>query len=109
MRIAQYLTDVIGARLTNSSHAPGGGLDSGHVRRMGLTNVHKEGFEFGRGWSAKNASVKMIAPRLLTLVAAPLAWTPGTGGPITGQSCSRRWPTKRHSPSTRASSRARSH
>jgi len=86
MRVAQYLTDVIGARLTNS---PGmrqaEDWTQAKFREWGLVNVHKEGFEFGRGWSAKNASVKMIAPRPLTLIAAPLAWTPGTNGPITGQ------------------------
>ncbi|MCH7863075.1 M20/M25/M40 family metallo-hydrolase [Sphingomonas sp. NPDC092331] len=86
MRIAQYLTDVIGGRLTNS---PGmrqaEDWTQAKFREWGLVNVHKEGFEFGRGWSARNASVKMVAPRPLSLIAAPLAWTPGTGGPITGQ------------------------
>ncbi len=85
MRIAQYLTDVIGARLTNS---PGmrraEEWTQGKFREWGLANVHKEGFEFGRGWSAHEVSVRMIAPRPLDLVAAPLAWTPGTNGPIAG-------------------------
>jgi carboxypeptidase Q len=86
MRIAQYLTDVIGARLTNSPQMrQAEDWTQAKFREWGLTNVHKEGFEFGRGWSAKNASVKMIAPRPLTLIAAPLAWTPGTNGAITGQ------------------------
>ncbi len=85
MRIAQYLTDVIGARLTNS---PGmrkaEDWTQAKFREWGLVNVHKEGFEFGRGWSSQGASARMIAPRPLQLAAAPLAWTPGTNGPITG-------------------------
>lgn len=52
MRIAQYLTDVIGARLTNS---PGirraEDWTQAKFREWGLVNVHKEGFEFGRGLS----------------------------------------------------------
>jgi len=86
MRIAQYLTDVIGSRLTNSpSMRVAEEWTQAKFREWGLANVHKEGFEFGRGWSSKGSSVKMIAPRPLNLIAAPLAWTPGTGGPITGQ------------------------
>lgn len=86
MRIAQYLTDVIGSRLTNSpSMRVAEEWTQAKFREWGLANVHKEGFEFGRGWSSKGASVKMIAPRPLNLIAAPLAWTPGTNGPITGQ------------------------
>ncbi|MHA6719624.1 M20/M25/M40 family metallo-hydrolase [Sphingomonas sp. RS6] len=86
MRIAQYLTDVIGARLTNS---PGmrkaEDWTQAKFREWGLSNVHKEGFDFGRGWSNERLSVRMIAPRPLQLVAAPLAWTPGTNGAISGE------------------------
>jgi carboxypeptidase Q len=84
MRIAQYLTDVIGARLTNS---PGmrraEDWTQAKFREWGLTNVHKEGFEFGRGWQSTGASARMIAPRPLQLTVAPLAWTPGTNGAVT--------------------------
>ncbi|KTF67345.1 M20/M25/M40 family metallo-hydrolase [Sphingomonas sp. HT-1] len=86
MRIAQYLTDVIGSRLTNS---PGmrkaEDWTQAKFREWGLANVHKEGFDFGRGWSNERLSVRMVAPRPLQLVAAPLAWTPGTSGPVRGE------------------------
>lgn len=86
MRIAQYLTDVIGARLTNS---PGirkaEDWTQAKFREWGLANVHKEGFEFGRGWWNERLSVRMVTPRPLQLVAAPLAWTPGTDGPVRGE------------------------
>lgn len=86
MRIAQYLTDVIGARLTNS---PGirkaEDWTQAKFREWGLVNVHKEGFEFGRGWWNEKLAVRMVAPRPLQLVAAPLPWTPGTNGTISGE------------------------
>lgn len=86
MRIAQYLTDVIGARLTNS---PGirkaEDWTQAKFREWGLVNVHKEGFEFGRGWWNEKLAVRMVAPRPLQLVAAPLPWTPGTSGAVTGE------------------------
>lgn len=86
MRIAQYLTDVIGARLTNS---PGirkaEDWTQAKFREWGLVNVHKEGFEFGRGWSNEKLAVRMVAPRPLQLIAAPLPWTPGTSGAVTGE------------------------
>lgn len=86
MRIAQYLSDVIGSRLTNS---PGmrkaEDWTQAKFREWGLTNVHKEGFDFGRGWSNDRLTVRMVAPRPLQLVAAPLAWTSGTNGPVTGE------------------------
>lgn len=86
MRIAQYLTDVIGARLTNS---PGirkaEDWTQAKFREWGLVNVHKEGFEFGRGWWNEKLAVRMVAPRPLQLVAAPLPWTPGTSGAVAGE------------------------
>ncbi len=86
MRIAQYLTDVIGGRLTNSpAMRRAEDWTQARFREWGLVNVHKEGFEFGRGWSSQGASVRMVAPRPLQLTAAPLAWTPGTTAPVTGE------------------------
>ena len=84
MLIAQHLTDVIGPRLTNS---PGmrqaEGWTQEQFRKWGLQNVRKEGFDFGRGWSFDRASVRMMTPRAVQLDAIPIAWTPGTTGPLT--------------------------
>lgn len=83
MQTAEHLADVIGPRLTNSPgmrQAEGWTQDA--LRRWGLVNVHKEGFDFGRGWSVEHASVRMLTPRPLDLVAIPVAWTPGTNGPL---------------------------
>jgi len=84
MQTAEHLMDVIGARMTNS---PGmrqaEAWTQSQFKSWGLKNVHKEGFEFGRGWSVVSSSVRMTAPRPLQLTAIPVAWTPGTNGPIT--------------------------
>nr|WP_317892792.1 M20/M25/M40 family metallo-hydrolase [uncultured Sphingomonas sp.] len=84
MPIAQHLTDVIGPRLTNS---PGmrqaEEWTQSKFREWGLKNVHKEGFEFGRGWSIVSSSVRMVTPRPIQLTAIPIAWTPGTNGTVT--------------------------
>src|SRR5690606_14970921 len=84
MRIAQYLTDVIGSRLTVS---PGmrraEDWTAAKMREWGLTAVHKEGFEFGRGWESQGAFMRMTAPRSIQLTIAPITWTPGTDGTVT--------------------------
>lgn len=86
MLTAEYLSDQIGPRLTNS---PGmrkaEGWTMGKFSEWGLTNVHKEGFEFGRGWWIESSSVKMVSPRPIQLTAIPIAWTPATNGAVTGE------------------------
>ena len=84
MLTAEYLADQIGPRLTNSpAMRKAEGWTSGKFTEWGLSNVHKEGFEFGRGWSIESSSVRMVSPRPIQLTAIPIAWTPGTNGPIT--------------------------
>ena len=81
---AAYLSDQIGPRLTNS---PGmrraEAWTQEQFTRWGLRNVHKEGFDFGRGWSIERSSVRMVSPRPIQLTAIPIAWTPATNGTIT--------------------------
>jgi carboxypeptidase Q len=84
MVTAQYLSDVIGPRLTNSpAMRRAEAWTQDQFTRWGLRNVHKEGFEFGRGWSIERSSVRMLTPRPIQLTAIPIAWTPGTNGPLT--------------------------
>ncbi|MEG3123744.1 M20/M25/M40 family metallo-hydrolase [Sphingomonas sp. GB1N7] len=83
MVTAQHLADVIGPRLTNSpSMRVAEGWTQEQFAKWGLKNVHKEGFEFGRGWSIVSSSVKMVSPRPIQLVAIPIAWSPSTNGTI---------------------------
>ena len=82
MPTIEYLADVIGGRITNSpAMHRAEAWTSGKFAEWGL-KVHKEGFEFGRGWQVERSLVRMTAPRAITLVAIPIAWTPGTNGTI---------------------------
>ena len=84
MVTAQHLADVIGPRLTNSpAIRQAEAWTQQQFRDWGLTNVHKEGFAFGRGWTIERSSVRMTTPRPIDLTAIPIAWTPGTNGPVT--------------------------
>jgi carboxypeptidase Q len=81
MQTAQHLTDVIGSRMTNSP-----GMRKAEewtqqkFREWKLINVHKEGFQFGRGWWIERSNVRMVTPRPIQLAAIPIAWTPATKG-----------------------------
>ncbi len=80
---AEYLTDRIGGRLTNSPQMRAAEKwTQERYQAWGLANIHKEGFDFGRGWSIESFSVRLIAPRALTLRAIPVAWTPSTAGTL---------------------------
>ena len=81
---AAYLADRIGGRMTNSpAMRTAESWTQGKLKEWGLKNVHTEGFPFGRGWWIESAHVRMVAPRPLELRSIPIAWTPGTNGPLT--------------------------
>ncbi len=83
MVTAEFLADVIGPRLTNSpAIRKAEDWTQSKFKGWGLVNVHKEGFDFGRGWWIERSSVRMTAPRPIQLTAIPVAWTPGTNGPL---------------------------
>jgi len=76
------LSDEIGPRLTGS---PGlkkaADWSQQQFRLWGLQNVHAESFApFGRSWTLEKASLRMLSPSPLDLIAIPKAWTPGTDG-----------------------------
>jgi carboxypeptidase Q len=78
-----YLTDVNGPRLTNSP-----GFFSAAdwvVKQLGDWGIsaHEEKWgPFGRAWTYTRFSAHMVAPQSVPLIGAPLAYTPGTNGPI---------------------------
>ncbi|MGY4397170.1 carboxypeptidase Q [Sphingomonas sp. UYAg733] len=83
MLTAAHLSDVIGPRLTNSpAMRVAEDWTQKQFSEWGLKNVHKEGFEFGRGWTIDRSNVRMVTPRPIQLTAIPIAWTPGTNGTI---------------------------
>lgn len=83
MLTAHELFDDIGPRLTISTNirkAQDWALAK--FTAYGLSNVHKEGFIFGRGWDIIGSSVRLVSPRPIQLVAIPIAWTPPTNGTL---------------------------
>jgi carboxypeptidase Q len=86
MKIMFQMTDVYGPRLTNSP-----GMDAaavwavGQANEWGLENAALETWEpFGRGWSTSRFTAHLLEPRYAPLIGVPLAWSPGTDGPIMG-------------------------
>ena len=84
MDTLSYLTDVYGARLTNS---PGMFAAAewaiARLQEWQIDSVRKEAWgPFGRGWSNERFVAQVTAPTPWPIVGVPKAWTPGTGGPV---------------------------
>jgi len=77
-----YMTDVLGARLTNSSdmkRAQRWVVEE--MRRIGLVNVVVEPFmDYGVSWDNEYVSLHLLEPDYQPMVGYPIAHTPGTGG-----------------------------
>ncbi len=80
-----YLSNVIGPRLTGSPAAKRAvDWTTDRMRAFGLSNVHQETWDFGRGWTLEGLTLEMTAPRYFPIVGYPEAWTPSTRGAIEG-------------------------
>ncbi len=81
-----FLSDVYGPRLTASPEfQQAADWAMSRLKEYGVSNVHAEKWgPFGRSWSLQTYTLEMIAPRYSHLVAAPLAWSAPTQGPLTG-------------------------
>jgi carboxypeptidase Q len=78
--LAQVLLDSIGPRLAGSpGFAAAADWLVGVYRSWGI-EVRKEQFGTWRGWRHGVVHVDLVAPRVETLEAKLLAWSPGTGG-----------------------------
>ncbi len=81
MLTAHELMDDIGPRLTISTNMRK--AQDWAVRKLtgyGLSNVHREAYDFGRGWDIIHSSVRLVSPRPIDLTAIPVAWSPPTNG-----------------------------
>jgi carboxypeptidase Q len=84
--LAEYLTDVIGPRLTGSSGMRRANAWTAQtLRRWGLANVRIEPWDsaFGRGWERVSYSGRILEPFVEPLSAQPLAWSGSTRGTVT--------------------------
>jgi carboxypeptidase Q len=87
MDTLSYITDVTGARLTNSPNI--------HVAQewaknklaaWGLANAHLEAWgPFGRGWALEGFAANQVKPYYAPLIAYPKAWSPSTNGAVRGE------------------------
>jgi len=87
METLAHLTDVLGPRLTGSPQLrQANEWTRWQLEAWGLQGARQERWgPFGRGWTFDRASVHMVAPATVPLIALPKAWTPGTDGPLRGQ------------------------
>jgi len=79
-----WLTDRYGPRVTGSPAMEAAGAWT--LQRMtewGLSNVHREEFEFGRSWSIVRFSAHLVEPQIQPLIGLPKTWSTATDGAIT--------------------------
>jgi carboxypeptidase Q len=87
MQTLDYLTNVIGPRLTGSpSMKRANEWTRDRLTAWGLQNAHLEAWgPFGRGWQLKRFSAEVVEPQAFPLFAYPKAWSPPTAGPLTAE------------------------
>lgn len=87
MDITSYLTDVYGARLTNSpSIKAAAEWTRKKLVEWELVNVKLESWgPFGRGWSNERFTAHVVSNPPFPVIAYPKAWSVGTSGPATGE------------------------
>ena len=79
----EYLTTNIGPRLTNSpAHKQSIAWTQQMLKSWGMSEVHTEPFQFGRGWTLNKVTVEMVEPRYMPLIGYPRGWSPATAGRI---------------------------
>jgi carboxypeptidase Q len=81
-----YMSEVYGPRVNNSrNHRAAAEWAMKQMRDWGLKNVHLEKWPFGYGWQIKKFYGALESPAYAAFTGFPLAWTPGTNGPITAE------------------------
>ena len=85
METLYYLSEVYGPRVNNSrNHRAAAEWAMQQMKSWGLKNVHLEKWgPFGYGWQIKKYYGALETPAYAALIGFPLAWTPGTNGPVT--------------------------
>ena len=100
-----YISEVYGPRVTNSrNHRAAAEWAMQQMKAWGLQNVHLEKWgPFGNGWQIKKFYGALETPAYAALIGFPLAWTPGTNGPVTAEAVWRPCIRRTTLPSTKAS------
>ncbi len=79
-----YMTDVLGARLTNSRDMERAQLWAiEEMSRIGLDDARREPFmDYGASWDNEFVSLHLMEPDYAPMVGYPIAHTPGTDGAL---------------------------
>ena len=81
----EYLSDMIGPRLTGSARLKrANDWTAEKMKQYGLENVHLEAYTIPRGWERGSVMARIVEPNGVTISAAQAAWTGGTSGTISG-------------------------
>lgn len=74
----EYLSDMIGPRLTGSERLKrANDWTAEKMKGYGLENVHLEAWTIPRGWERGVVEARLAAPNGLPVTLAQMAWTPG--------------------------------
>ena len=85
-RLAQVLFDSVGPRLTGSPGFKSASDWAIATYQSWSISARAEPYGTWRGWRRGPAHLDLVAPRIRTLEATMLAWSPGTGGrPVRGE------------------------
>ena len=85
MKNIEYLSDVIGPRLTGSAEQRmASNWAEEQFRRYGLVNVHQEKWTISHSWTRGTAEASIITPVLRRLAVVSAGWSPGTGSDVQG-------------------------
>jgi carboxypeptidase Q len=82
-----YLTDVYGPRVADSpNYFNAAAWAVKQLKEWGLEDASLEKWgTFGRSWSWTRFEANMTEPQQTSLIGVPLAWSPGTPGPVSGE------------------------
>ncbi len=81
----EYLTDVIGPRLTGSpAMRRANEWTAAKMTEYGVDRVALEPWPFGITWQRGPLTMRLLLPHERWIQAASWAWAPGTGGPVAG-------------------------
>lgn len=81
----EYLSDMIGPRLTGSDRLKrANDWTAEKMKEYGLQNVHLESYTIARGWERGAVEARIVSPSGIAIDAAQMAWTPGTRGRVRG-------------------------
>ena len=82
----EYLSDMIGPRLTGSDNLKRANeWTAQKFRDYGLENVHLESYTIAHSWKRGRATARLVKPTEAPLTVASLGWSPGTNGGVRGR------------------------